>query len=116
MGLFPGQEHQEEPFRVAAQNGGSGAARLAEEAKRYDREAEELRLKAEGLERDVDHRMEEAERRERRHHVLTVAVTLLHVAIAVTTIAIVLRGSRWPWRAGLALGAAGVATAAYAYL
>jgi hypothetical protein len=41
------------------------------------------------------------------HHILTVAVTLLHVAIAIATIAIIVRGQRWPWYTALALGAVG---------
>jgi hypothetical protein len=42
----------------------------------------------------------------------------LHVAIAITTIAIAIitKGRRWPWHMGLALGTAGVALAGYAYL
>ena len=38
---------------------------------------------------------------------LTVAVTLLHVAIAIATIAIIVRGQHWPWYTALALGAVG---------
>jgi hypothetical protein len=45
-----------------------------------------------------------------------VAVTLLHVSIAVATISIIMRGQRWPWFASIALGAAGVVGAALAYL
>src|SRR3984893_17942016 len=48
--------------------------------------------------------------------ILTVAVTLLHVAIAIATIAIIVRGQRWPWYAALALGAIGATGAAYAYI
>ena len=38
---------------------------------------------------------------------MTVAVTLLHVAIAIATIAIIVRGQRWPWYAAVAFGAIG---------
>ena len=38
---------------------------------------------------------------------LTVAVTLLHVGIAIATNAIIVRGQRWPRYAALALGAIG---------
>ena len=38
---------------------------------------------------------------------MTVAVTLLHVAIAIATIAIIVRGQRWPRYTALALGAVG---------
>ena len=57
-----------------------------------------------------------SEGHEHRHHILTVAVTLLHVAIAIATIAIIMRGQRWPWYAALALGVLGSIGAAYAYL
>ncbi|MBI3275822.1 MAG: DUF4337 family protein, partial [Methylocystis sp.] len=55
-------------------------------------------------------------RRERRHHILTTGVTLLHVAIAITTIAIITKGRRWPWLTGLALAAGGLVMTGYAYL
>jgi hypothetical protein len=54
--------------------------------------------------------------RERRHHVLTLAVTLLHISIAVATLSIITRGKRWPWIGSLALGALGVIAAGFAYL
>ena len=72
--------------------------------------------KAEGFEHQVEQRLHEAERHEHRHHILTTGVTLLHVAIAITTIAIITKGRRWPWHMGLALGVAGVALAGYAYV
>ena len=41
--------------------------------------------------------------------------TLLHMGIAIATIAIIV-GKRWPWLASLALGAVGSAIAVWAYL
>ena len=73
-----------------------------------EQESGEIQDKAEALEHQVEQRLHEAERHEHRHHILTTAVTLLHVAIAITTIAIITKGRRWPWHMGLALGAAGV--------
>jgi len=102
-------------YELAARQA-AGKTEFSDEAKRYDRESADIHARAEGLEREVEHKLQDAERHERRHHVLTIAVTLLHVAIAITTIAIVTRGRRWPWHAGLALGVAGVALAAYAYV
>jgi hypothetical protein len=58
--------------------------------------------------------LHESERRERRHHILTVAVTFPHVAIA--TISIIMQGRRWPWRCAIALGLIGSLGAAYAFL
>jgi hypothetical protein len=38
------------------------------------------------------------------------------VSIAIATIAIIMRGQRWPWYGSMALGTAGVIGAAIAYL
>ena len=103
-------------YELAARQASDKAGEFNVDVKRYERESEDIRAKAEGLEREVEHKLQDAELHERRHHVLTIAVTLLHVAIAITTIAIVIKGRRWPWGAGLALGTAGVALAAYAYV
>jgi hypothetical protein len=89
---------------------------FARQAQRYEKESGDIQEKAEKLERQVEQRLQEAERHEHRHHILTTAVTLLHVAIAITTIAIIMKGRRWPWYIGLMLGSAGVALAGYAYL
>jgi Domain of unknown function (DUF4337) len=66
--------------------------------------------------RSAEEKLRDSERHEDRHHILTVAVTFLHVAIAIATIAIIVRGQRWPWYAALALGAIGTMGAAYAYI
>ena len=47
---------------------------------------------------------------------LTVGVTLIHVAIAVATLSIILRGRSWPWHAALVLAAIGSLVAAFAYV
>ena len=72
--------------------------------------------RARQLERETDAKLVDSERHERRHHLITVAVTFLHVAIAVATISIIMRGQRWPWRASIALGIVGSLLTAYAYL
>ena len=115
--FFQAKSVKKNAYDIAAKESqGALAAGFAEQAERYQAESKEIQDKAEGLEREVEHRLHEADRHEHRHHVLTVAVTLLHVAIAVTTIAIITKGRRWPWNLGIALGAAGVALAGYAYL
>ncbi len=103
-------------YVIAAKQGGPFTDDFNREARRYEKEGTEIQTKAEALERQVEGRLREAERHEHRHHILTTAVTLVHVAIAITTIAIITKGHRWPWHAGLALGVAGVALAGYAYL
>lgn len=101
---------------IAAQQGGAGAAEFARRAQRYEKESEEVQAKAQALEHEVEQKLEEAERHEHRHHILTIGVTLLHISIAVTTMAIVMRGRRWPWQAGVALSVLGLLLAGFAYL
>ena len=48
--------------------------------------------------------------------VLTIAATLLHIAIAIATIAIVMRSQRWPYHTAVILGILGLLGAAVAYL
>jgi hypothetical protein len=103
-------------FEIAAAGGGPSAEGFKAEAQRYGADEKELFDKGQGLERDTDAKLHDSERHEHRHHLLTVAVTFLHVAIAVATISIIMRGQRWPWRASIALGVAGSLLAAYAYL
>jgi Domain of unknown function (DUF4337) len=91
----------------------------AEEAKaqsqRYDTDSKQLELEARKLEESVDAAEDESSVHEHRHHRLTLAATFLHVGIAVSTIAIIARGQRWPWYAAIALGVAGLAVAGSAF-
>ncbi len=85
-------------------------------ARGYEGESEATRKEAEALGRESDDLIQQGEGREHRHHILTVGVTLLHVAIAVATLSIILKGQRWPWYASIALGGVGTVIAAIAYL
>lgn len=85
-------------------------------SRRYEIDGAATKAEAEELSHRSEALLEEGEHRERRHHVLTVGVTLVHVAIAVATIAIIVRGQRWPWLAAILLGAMGSVVAAYGYL
>jgi len=114
--FFQAKSIKKNAYDIAARQGGPLSDEFAREARRYGTESGQIQDKAEALEHQVEQRLHEAERHEHRHHILTTAVTLLHVAIAITTIAIITKGRRWPWHMGLALGAAGVALAGYAYL
>jgi hypothetical protein len=60
-------------------------------------------IEGQALEDRTEEKLRDGEGHEHRDHILTVAVTLLHVAIAIVTIAIIVRGRRWPWYASLAL-------------
>jgi hypothetical protein len=103
-------------YSVGAAAGGPIAESLRKQAEGFGAEEKELFAKGQALEHQTEEKLRDSERHEDRHHILTVAVTLLHVAIAIATIAIIVRGQRWPWYAALALGAIGTMGAAYAYI
>jgi hypothetical protein len=114
--FFQAKSIKKSVHEVGGRQGGPQAEALAAEAKRYSEESKAIKTEAEGFEHQVEEHLHEAEHHEHRHHILTMAVTLLHASIAIATIAIITRGRRWPWYAGLALTAAGVALAGYAYI
>jgi hypothetical protein len=103
-------------YAALAEIAGPKAAEFTDKAKRYAEEQREIETQAKAYEAQSEAALEGSEIHERRHHILTVAVTLLHIAIAIATIAIILRGMLWPWRTALVLGALGGAAAAFAYL
>ncbi len=82
----------------------------------YETRSRASQDKAKEIEKAVQAENEASERHEHRHLILTVAATLLHIAIAVATIAIVMAGRRWPFNAAIALGLAGVIGGIVAYL
>lgn len=103
-------------FEIAAAAGGPKAVDFQKEAERYNGEQKELEKQAKELEQQRDEKLAAGERREHRHHGLTYAATMVHVGIAVATVAIITRGQRWPWYGSLLLGAAGIGMAAWTYL
>jgi cell division protein FtsN len=103
-------------YAALAETAGAKRQEFLDKAQRYAEEQKEIEGQAKDLEHKAEAAFEGSEVHERRHHILTVAVTLLHIAIAVATIAIILRGMLWPWRAAVGLGAAGAIAAAFAYL
>jgi hypothetical protein len=103
-------------YDIGAANGGPMADEYKKQAEKYSEDEKELFAKGQELEGQTEEKLRASERHEHRHHVLTIAVTFLHVAIAIATIAIIVRGLTWPWYAALALGAMGSIGAGYAYL
>ena len=85
-------------------------------SRRYETESRETQRKAEELEKIVHEENEASERHEHRHQVLTVSATLLHIAIAIATIAIVMRSQRWPYNTAVVLGILGMIGAGLAYV
>ena len=102
-------------YEIATIQSPDKAVELTAGAKKNEADSREIQTKAQELEHEVEAKTHEAESHEQRHHVLTLAVTLLHVSIAIATISIITKGSRWPWYAALVLGLGGFITTALAY-
>jgi hypothetical protein len=112
---FEAKSTKKNLFLIAADQGGPKAADYTKEVVKNTADQAKLMQKAKALEARRDAMSEEAEVHERRHGRLTIASTLLHMAIAIATLAIILH-RRWPWLTSLALAAAGLGLAAWAYL
>jgi hypothetical protein len=102
-------------YDIAAANGGAATEHFRKQVLRYDEEEKDLLAKGQDLDRATEAKLHDSEHHEHRHHILTLAVTLLHVAIAIATIAIIMRGRRWPWYGASILGLLGTVAAASAY-
>lgn len=102
-------------YEIAADQGGAKAGAYVKSAAHESADEKTAQAEAQALETKVKQSLERSETHELRHGRLTVASTLLHMAIAIATLAIIL-GRRWPWFTALALSAAGVAVSAWAYL
>jgi len=102
-------------FELAADQGGAKAADYAKSATHEGKDEITAQNLAKADEAKRDASLDKGEVLEKQHGRLTVASTLLHMAIAIATLAILLR-RRWPWLAALALSAGGVVAAAWAYL
>ncbi|HEX7836919.1 MAG TPA: DUF4337 domain-containing protein [Kofleriaceae bacterium] len=84
------------------------AAKFAEKAKGYRGESDEIKERAEKLERQVDDDNERSKALMERHHGFAISVTLLQIAIALSAIAALTR--RKPlWFIGMAVSAVGIA-------
>ena len=70
---------------------------------------------AKAFEKERDAKVKLSETAEDRHHKLTVAATLMHMGIAIATIAII-ANRKWPWLASVFLAVAGSAVAIWAYV
>jgi len=114
--FFQAKSIKKNSYEIAAAMGGPAADQFQANAKRNETDGVEVQAKATEYEKQVDEKLRDSDIREHRDHVLTFAVTLLHIAIAVATLSIITRGKRWPWRGALMLGAMGMIAAGFAYV
>jgi hypothetical protein len=102
-------------FEIAAGAGGPKADEYAKSIVHEDADEKAAQASAKAYEAKRDAALEVAEKREVRHGRLTISSTLLHMAIAIATLAILLH-RRWPWFTALGLSAVGLVAGVWAYL
>ncbi|MDB5459022.1 MAG: hypothetical protein JWO72_763 [Caulobacteraceae bacterium] len=102
-------------YGIAADGGGPKADKYRKTSGENAADEERIQGEAKAFEKERDEKLKLSQTDEDRHHKLTVAATLLHMGIAIATIAIIAR-RRWPWLASLVLAAAGSAVAVWAYV
>jgi hypothetical protein len=102
-------------YGIAADQGGDKADKYRKTAGENAADEERIQGEAKAFEKERDEKLKLSEIAEGRHHKLTVAATLLHMGIAIATIAIIAH-RKWPWLASLFLAVAGSAVAIWAYI
>lgn len=115
-GQFSRESLKKTMYDIAGQTGGPTAEANRAKAKDYETRSTATQERAKELERKVHEANESSEHHEHRHQVLTISATLLHISIAIATIAIVMRTRRWPFRTALVLGILGTIGAALAFI
>jgi CHASE3 domain sensor protein len=114
--FYQAQSIKKKIFEIAAAAGGPKADDYTAQAQRYNEDEKKHFAEGKELEKQTEEKLHESAHHEHRHHILTIAVTLLHVSIAIATVSIVRRGARWPWYTAIALGIGGLIGTAYAYI
>lgn len=113
--LYQAKSLKKNLYAIAAGQPGAKGQSYAKVAARNGAAQNPIFKQAKAFEASRDASNAQAEVHEVRHGRLTIASTLLHMSIAIATLAIILR-RRWPWFAALALTAAGAIMAGWAYL
>ncbi|HMA50154.1 MAG TPA: DUF4337 family protein [Magnetospirillaceae bacterium] len=116
--FFQSKSVKKNSYQIAAEQAsaaGRDPAPFADKAKRYAQDEDEVQAKATDLETQSHAKWEASTHHTHRQHTLTLAATLVHVAIAISSLAI-FTSRRLPLHGALALAAGGIAVAAWAYL
>jgi len=112
--FFESKSLKKNMYTLAADANASKAADYMKKAKDEGDGQLDAQDKAKDLEHERDQDLAASAVHEERHHHLGVAATLLEMAIAISTIAIITH-KRWPWVASAVLGIVGAALAAISY-
>ena len=114
--FFQAKSVKKNAYAIAAEQASSTAsAKFSERATRYADEEEKIQETAKKLEEQSHTRWEESDHHSHRQHTLTLGATLVHAAIAISSLAIFTR-RRFALNGALLMGVGGVAVAALAYL
>lgn len=113
--FFQAKSLKKNMYDIAAATPGPKQDEFTRQARKNETESADISREAKTFEHEAAEKLEQGNHHEERHHVLTAGVTMLHVAIAIATIAII-SGKRWPWYGSIALGIAGLVAAGAAYV
>jgi hypothetical protein len=113
--FFQAKSVKKNMYDIAIQEFPQLREEYAAKREKYAAEATEIQAEAKKLEHESQEMFEQGDHHEHRHHVLTIAATLLHIAIAIATISIISKGLRWPWQSSIVLSVIGVIVAGFAY-
>jgi len=106
-GYFQAHSVKRNMYEIAADQPGADAAKLRAKAQQHADEEAMLQAKAKSKEAEVAVQVARSESAMERHHQLTYATSIIHLAIAIASISILIR-QRWLWAASLVCLAAGV--------
>lgn len=114
-GFYEAKSIKKNLYAIAADQGGAKAEDYKKTSEKNAKEEEGIQEKAKDAEKERDALLAVSRRHENRHHWLTASATLLEVAIAICTVAIITR-RRWFWYGSILLGAVGLAILGYSFL
>ena len=115
--FFQAKSIKKNSYQIAAEQAagaGRDPAPFADKAKRYAQDEDEVQAKAKDLEEQSQSLWERSAHHTHRLHTLTLAATLVHVGIAVSSLAI-FTNRRLPLFGSIAMALGGIGVAAWAY-